>query len=135
MLDSTSGKVGKKQLKLRFQVTDVSKPLASVRRIVENGNEVCFGLGEKDNYIVNRASGDKLILRPNGRGSYLMDVSFVGGEKTSITVDSGAEENVCPWEWGEQFGIQQVEEMKFRNASGILMGHWGQHDVMLTSPF
>ena len=64
-----------------------------------------------------------------------MDVSFVGGEKTSITVDSAAGENMSPWEWGEQFGIQQVEEMKFRNASGILMGHWGQRDVMLTSPF
>ena len=109
MLDSTSRKVIKRSVEIRFQVTDVRKPLASVRRIVENGNEVCFGPGEKDNYIINKASGDKLILRPNGRGSYLMDVSFVGVDKTSITVDSGAEENVCPLEWGEQFGIQQVE--------------------------
>ena len=64
-----------------------------------------------------------------------MDVSFSNGEKTSITVDSGAEENVCPWEWGEQFGIENVEVMKFRNASGTLMDHWGQRKVLLTSPF
>ena len=39
-----------------------------------------------------------------------MDVEFVGGEKTVITVDSGAEESVCPWEWGETlFGTTAAE--------------------------
>ena len=76
-----------------------------------------------------------MILMPNGKGSYMMDVYFVDGKNTSITVDSGAEDNVCPYEWGEQFPLQHVDAMKFRNASGTLMGHWGQRDVMLVSPF
>ena len=55
-----------------------------------------FGPDEGDNYILNKLTGDKLMLRPNGKGSYLMDVQFVGGGKAEITVDSGAEESVCP---------------------------------------
>ena len=43
---------------------------------------------------------------------------FVGGGKAEITVDSGAEENVCPREWGAQFGVRDAKrKMKFRNAS------------------
>ena len=115
---------------LRFQVADVKKPLISVRRLVEKGNNVHFGPTKEDNYILNRKSGDKIGLRANGRGSYLMDVSFSGGEKTSITVDSGAEESVCPWEWGEKFRVIESEKpMNFRNASGGMITHWGHRDV------
>ena len=89
-------------MKLGFQVADVKKPLISVKSIVEKGNLVQFGPGSQDNYILNRKSGDKMVLRPNGRGSYIMDVQLVGGGKTEITVDSGAEENECPKEWGGQ---------------------------------
>ena len=120
----------------RFQVPDVKKPLMSVRRIVEKGNIVHFGPEEGDNYIMNRVSGDKIELRPNGRGSYMLDVAFVGGEKTTITVDSGAEENVCPWEWGNQFEVNEGEKkLNLRNASGGTIPHWGQRDVLVTSPF
>jgi hypothetical protein len=83
---------------LKFQVTDVNKPLVSVKRIVEKGNFVRVGPADRDDYIENGETKEKILLRPNGRGSYLMDVNFVGGEKTTITVDSGAEENVCPWD-------------------------------------
>ena len=127
---------GKTELSFKFQVTDVHKPLASVSRIVEQGNEVRFGPGKDDNYIENQASKDRIPLRPNGQGSYLMDVSFVGGGKTTIVVDSGAEDNVCPWEWGEKFGIQNDGiPLTFRNASGTIMNHWGQRMVKVTSPF
>ena len=72
-----------------------------------------------DNYICNLNTGEKVILRPNGRGSYLMDVTFKGGRKGEITVDSGAEENVCPWEWGKEFGINEVvKKLRFRGAGG-----------------
>ena len=121
---------------LKFQVADVKKPLISVKRIVEKGNHVAFGPEAKDNYIMNKATGDKVVLRSNGKGSYLLDVAFVGGEKTEITVDSGAEENVCPWEWGEQFGVQEAERrLRFRNASGGEIVHYGQRDVQVVSPF
>ena len=40
-----------KQMKLRFQVADVKKPLAAVKRICENGNLVSFGPKEEDKFI------------------------------------------------------------------------------------
>ena len=126
----------KGKLGFRFQVADVKKPLVSVKRITEKGNHVQFGPGEKDNFILNKESGDKVLLRRNGKGSYMLDVCFVGGEKTSITVDSGAEENVCPWEWGEQFIVLEAcARMQFRNASGGAIEHFGQRDVVVESPF
>ena len=38
-----------------------------------------------------------------------------------ITIDSGAEESVCPLSWGEDFGLRQVQpgqEMNMFNAGG-----------------
>ena len=65
-----------------------------------------------------------------------MDVQFIGGEKTEITVDSGAEESVCPWKWGEQFGVEPPDRpMLFKNASGGVIEHYGKREVKVTSPF
>ena len=124
-------------MNLAFQVADVKKPLIAVKRITEKGNHVAFGPQEEDNYILNKTTGQKMMLKPSGRGSYVMEVQFVGGEKTMITVDSGAEESVCPWEWGERlFGTQHSKEhMQFKNASGGTIPHWGQRVVRVTSTF
>ena len=85
---------------------------------------------------MSKATGDKLMLRPNGKGSYLMDVRFVGRGSTEITVDSGAEESVCPWNWGSQFAIKPASKwMAFRNASGGNINHYGTREVMVVSPF
>ena len=49
-----------------------------------------------------------------------------------ITIDSAAEESVCPEEWEKEFGTKQVEVgkgMKFRNASGGKMMHYGSRNV------
>jgi hypothetical protein len=125
-----------KKMCLGFQVADVKKPLISVKRIVEKGNYVSFGPKTDDNFILNKDSGDKMMLKSNGKGSYLMDVCFVGGERTEITVDSGAEENVCPWGWGEQFEVKPANTwMNFRNASGGFIEHFGKRDVLVKSPF
>ena len=124
------------KMKLKFQVADVSKPLIAVKRIVEQGNHVNFGPGENDNFIENRDSGHRLKLRQNGRGSYLMDVHFSGGESTSITVDSGAEESVCPWAWGSQFPVVEPDRwMSFAHASGGSIEHYGAREVVVSSPF
>ena len=64
---------------LGFQVARVKKPLVSVKRIIEQGNHVAFGPEKEDNFIVNKKLGDKIMLRPNGKGSYLMDVCLVAG--------------------------------------------------------
>ena len=97
---------------------------------------MAFGPDLTDNYIMNNQTGDKIMLRPNGKGSYIMDVAFVGGEKTEITVDSGAEESVCPWEWGSQFPTLPADKwLQFRNASGGFMEHYGKREVEVVSPF
>ena len=64
-----------------------------------------------------------------------MNVEFPGGQQTQITVDSGAEENVCPWNWGSQFNVQKVDKyMNFRDASGNPIEHYGKRTVTVTSP-
>ena len=80
------------KMSLKFEVADVKKPSLAVKRICEKGNRVRFGPKDEDNFIQNISNGDKIMLRPNGKGSYLMDVTFENGRSTTITVDSGAEE-------------------------------------------
>eukprot|EP00973_Karenia_brevis_P033522 4621872-Karenia_brevis.AAC.1 len=65
-----------------------------------------------------------------------MKVNFVGGGPTEITVDSGAEESVCPWEWGEQFGCRNSQvPVRLRAANGKLIPHWGSRRVEVVSIF
>ena len=121
-----------RKMKLKFQVADVKKPLMAVKRIVENDNRVVFA--ESGSFIINNKTGDKLKLRENGKGSYLLDVDFVGGGKGEITVDSGAEESVCPKEWGSRFRINKVaEKQKIRAANVHQIRHYGERDVFVTS--
>ncbi len=95
-----------------------------------------FGPGAGHHFILNEKSGNKMILKSNGKGSYIMVVQFEGGEKTEITVDSGAEKNVCPWNWGQQFGMREPKTwMHFRDASGGTIPHHGRRDVLVESPF
>ena len=58
-----------------------------------------------------------------------------GGENTKIIIDSGAEENVCPKWWGEQFKIENREKMKFTNASGGSIAYLGERNVKVIAPF
>ena len=58
----------------------------------------------------------------------------VCGVATEITVDSAAEESVCPLHWAEQFGLEPVpkgREMKLVNASGGKIAHWGSRKVTM----
>ena len=74
------------------------------------------------------------MLTPNGRGSYLMKVCFLNGEETDIVVDSGAEENVCPVNWGQKFRVNEhVPAIRFRGADGNLIRHHGERLVVVTS--
>ena len=134
--DTKEKKEEKINMGLTFQVAAVKKPLLSVKRITEKGNRVCFGPGENDNFIENKDTGDRVKLRENGKGSYLLDVAFTGGKQTEITVDSGAEENVCPWEWGEEFRVDRSgKKMVFRGANGAWINHFGERKVFVYSPF
>ena len=61
-----------------------------MKKFAGKGILVCFGPGNDDNFIQNKESGKKVILKSNGRGSYLLKVCFLDGEETEIVVDSGA---------------------------------------------
>ena len=125
-----------KKLGLVFQAAAVKKPLLSVHRVVERGNKVCFGPGEKDNYIECPRTGDKFFMTKSGSGSYILKVDFLGGGRGEITVDSGAEENVCPAGWAPQFQVKSPNrKMNFRGANGSEITHYGQKEVECTCPF
>ena len=78
------------------------------------------------------------MMKPRGRGSYVMEVRFNGGGPTEITVDSGAEENVCPWEWGSEFATKPPGagmERNFKGASGESIKHYGERNARVIAPF
>ena len=122
---------------LTFQATDVKKALAAVWRVCEKGNLVQFGDEPADCFIKNKRSNRKIFMRKK-KGSYVLDVEFVikkGGEtmslgKGEITVDSAAEESVCPKEWGGAFPLKEPRRrMNFKTASGEEMEHYGEKTV------
>ena len=69
---------------MEFQVTDCQRPLASVNRIVENGNKVVFGDSSHGSYIENRKTGRRVPMKKVG-GSYVLEVVYLqeamGGER------------------------------------------------------
>ena len=71
----------------------------------------------------------------NKSGSFLMDVSVPGTGLAEITVDSGAEESVCPESWAPQFGLSRSSpELSFKGADGRPIRHFGTRDVLVESP-
>jgi hypothetical protein len=133
---------------MTFQVAGVKKALAAVSKICKAGNIVQFGDEAADCFIMNKASKKKVMLLRK-RGSYILNVEFVrkvigpNGEerfetmgKELITIDSGAEESVCPLGWGESFGINPVRpgmELRMINAGGGVMPHFGSRKVQFAS--
>ena len=63
---------------MNFEVTDCKKPLASVARIVDQGNKVVFDEGES--YILNKKTGEKIMLERE-RGTFVMTVEFEVNEE------------------------------------------------------
>ena len=50
-----------------------------------------------------------------------------------MTIDSAADESVCPEDWGDMFQLVKVkegEEMKLVNANGGKIAHYGRRDVI-----
>ena len=66
----------------------------------------------------------------------MLDAKFKGGEKISVVVDSGAEENVCPKWWGEQVGMSEPRAwLNFSGANGAKITHFGKSSVIMESTF
>jgi hypothetical protein len=95
--------VSKKQTRssiMKFNVTDVKKPLVSAVKICEAGNWII--MGPDGGYIENIMTGDKMEMRKD-RGTFVVDVEYRNGEVGVITVDSGA--GVSVWPQGMQQGV------------------------------
>ena len=60
---------------LKFQATDVRKPLPAVRRLVEKGNVVQFGPEPWQNYITNMETGEKIMMEKKS-GSFAIKANF-----------------------------------------------------------
>ena len=121
------------QIGLGFQVADVKKPLLAVDRVVEKGNVVQFGPEEEDNFVMNRNSKEKIMMRKKGK-SYVIDIKLKDGYWTEVTVDSAAEESVCPKEWAKMYEMKPVQEgrqLRLVNASGGPIKHYGQRDMLV----
>ena len=135
-MEGEGEKENTRTIKVDFQVAAVKKPLISVKRICEKGNRVCFGPEDGDNYVLNAKTNKKVILRPNGKGSYLLDAKFKDGENSSVVVDSGAEENVCPMWWGRQFGKTEPKAwLNSSGANGAKITHYGKRAIIMESTF
>ena len=102
---------------------------------MQMGNKVQFGPQTGDNYIEHLKSKTKIPMQRNGKGSFLLNVDFVNGGSTSITVDSGAEDSVCPKSWGDQFQMTEGKSINFRDASGNKIPHFGERKIKVVSPF
>ena len=131
------GAVDKGYVEMGFEVCDVRRPLAAVSRMTSKGNRVVFGPGEEDNYIQHVESGKKIKMRKKG-GAYVVDVVLVGsGQTAEITIDSAAEEAVCPAEWANEFDMTRVkegEEMSLVSANGGKIKHYGRRKVIFEAP-
>ena len=133
---------------MTFQVAGVKKALAAVSKICKAGNVVQFGEEPSECFIMNKTTKKKVMLKQK-RASYVINVEFVKkalgsnneakfeviGQET-ITIDSGAEESVCPLGWGEGFGLNLVQpgkEMRMINAGGGVMPHFGSRKVQFAA--
>jgi len=134
-----------KVMQMGFEVSDGKKPLAAVWRIADQGNLVQFGPSAEHNKITNIKSGAVVPLEKKG-GAYILRVDMrrksEKGEWEScgvaeVTIDSAAEESVCPKAWAEGFPIKPLTggPMNFRTASGAPMGHYGSRNVTFCSVF
>ena len=64
---------------ITFQVTEVSKPLASVSRILDKGNRVVFDRGPDGSYIQNTKTGEWFPLKEE-KGTFIMEVDWLEPE-------------------------------------------------------
>ena len=91
-----------------------------------------FGPEENGNYIQNVGNGKRIQMRRKG-GVYVVDVALVGsGQKAEITIDSAAEESVCPEGWAKEFEttkLKEGEEMTLVSANGGKINHYGRRKV------
>ena len=63
VLSKYKGGENKEAVEIKFQVTDVKKPLLAVRRLVEKGCVMTMANGEGESFIMNKESKVKIPKR------------------------------------------------------------------------
>ena len=61
---------------LKFQVTDVRKPLLAVRRLVEKRNKVVLAGDDEESYVTSKATKVKIPVKKKG-GAFVIEAHFV----------------------------------------------------------
>jgi hypothetical protein len=84
---------GTRRASMKFHVAAVQRPLASAVKVVEAGNRIV--MSSSGSFIENERTGERMPLRTE-RGTFVFDVTYVGGQRGTITLDSGAGVNVWP---------------------------------------
>ena len=76
-------------------------------------------------------------MRETPSGSYVMDVRLTkSSDLTEITVDSGAEDNVCPLNWTSEYPfLDDTPQKSFKGADGSDIHHYGSKNVVVYSLF
>ena len=72
------GGEAKDPIGLKFQVTDVKKPLLAARRLVERGNVVVLSNVDGESYIMNKEAKVRIPVVKKG-GSFVVEAQFVKG--------------------------------------------------------
>ena len=97
-----------------------------------NRNPVKVTLGQFGVLGIHEMGDDELSICPVA-GDWLEEEDMaICGAMAEITVDSAADESVCPQSWAEQFRMEAVEpgkQLKLVNASGGKIQHWGSRRV------
>ena len=70
------GGENKEPVGIKFQVTDVKKPLLAVRRLVEKGCTVTLANGEGESFIMNKETRVRIPVVKKG-GSFVIEAQFV----------------------------------------------------------
>jgi endonuclease YncB( thermonuclease family) len=112
---------------MMFNVAQVSKPLAAAGKVVDAGNRVV--LDQRGSYVEHVATGERMHLRKE-KGVYVFDVEFEDGDRSTITLDSGAGVNV--WPRGLKTNIPMEaknESLKMFAANGTPIEHDGTKRV------
>jgi hypothetical protein len=121
---------------MKFHVANVSKPLAAAGKVVEAGNRVV--LDQHSSYVEHIATGERMHLRKE-KGVYVFDVEFEDGDKSTITLDSGAGVNVWPRGLKDNIPMEAKDEhLRMFAANGTRIEHDGTKQVRfkgIASPF
>ena len=82
---------------------------------------------------IGKQKWDKKETQVQEKECDICGLGSAGGAKTDVTVDSAAEESVCPQDWANNFEMQPLrgEGMKFVNANGGRIAHYGSKKVAM----